>query len=173
VRDIGGRLSMFHRTADFAFTRVLEASADRIRAEAEAIRPFMVDWQETHLHDRCWQVYGLFGFPAGEVLTESTGRCPYTTDLISRHVPTHGAAGFSLLKPHSRIHPHRGYAGPFLRCHLPLWVPQGDCALRVQEEVRNWTPGECLVFDDRVEHEVWNLTPEPRIVLLLDFVPPA
>jgi hypothetical protein len=30
-----------------------------------------------------------------------------------------------------------------------------------------------LVFDDRVEHEAWNLTPEPRIVLLLDFVPPA
>lgn len=28
-----------------------------------------------------------------------------------------------------------------------------------------------VVFDDRVEHEAWNLTPEPRIVLLLDFVP--
>jgi beta-hydroxylase len=164
---------MFYSAADFPFTRVLQAHVDRIRAEVEAIRPFMVDWQETHLHDRCWQVYGLFGFPGGEVLAESAARCPYTTDLIARHVPAHGAAGFSLLKPHSRIHPHRGYAGSFLRCHLPLSVPQGDCALRVENEVRTWTPGECLVFDDRVEHEAWNLTPEPRIVLLLDFVPPA
>lgn len=162
---------MFHHAEDFPFTRVLEAHADRIRAEAERILPLMVDWQETHLHDRCWQVFGLFGFPGGEALAEGVARCPFTANLITCHVPTHGAAGFSLLKPHSRILPHRGYAGRFLRCHLPLIVPHGDCALRVEDEVRVWTPGKCLVFDDRFEHEVWNFTPEPRIVLLVDFVP--
>jgi len=87
----------------------------------------------------------------------------------SRHIARF--AGFSLLKPHCHIHPHRGYAGQFLRCHLPLIVPDGDCALRVAGETRRWQVGRPVIFADRVEHEAWNNTDEPRIVLLLDFIP--
>jgi beta-hydroxylase len=67
--------------------------------------------------------------------------------------------------------PHRGYQGEFLRCHLGLEVPAGDCALRVGGEVRRWAEGRSLVFDDRLEHDAWNLTPHERVVLLIDFVP--
>ncbi len=164
-------MTAYYAAANFPFTRVLEANVDRVRAEAELICDLMVDWLEADLHDGGWQVYGLYNFPAGELLSENAARCPFTTSLIAEHIPTHGAAGFSLLKPRRRIRPHCGYNGDFLRCHLPLLVPEGDCALRVGSEIRLWQRGKCLVFDDRIEHEAWNLTGEPRIVLLVDFVP--
>ena len=162
---------MFHRAEDHAFTRILEAHVDQIRLEALAVRERMVDWQESHLHDRCWQVYGLFGFPEGQLLADQAQCCPLTTRLVADHVPSHGAAGFSLLKPRSRIAPHEGYAGRFLRCHLPLVVPHGDCGLRVGGQTRAWEEGRCMVFDDRVMHEAWNDTDQMRLVLLVDFVP--
>ena len=164
---------MFHLAADFAFTKVLQDHAAEIRAEAEGIRSLMRDWYETKLHDEGWQVYGLYNFPGGELLADNAQRCPVTTALIAQHLPGHAAAGFSLLKPHSRIRPHSdgGYGDGLLRCHLPLVVPQGDCALRVGPETRRWQAGQCIVFDDTTEHEAWNLTDSPRTVLLVDFVP--
>lgn len=51
--------------------------------------------------------------------------------------------------------------------HLPLIVP-GQCALRVGNETRAWREGELLIFDDSIEHEAWNSSQEPRIVLILD-----
>jgi aspartyl/asparaginyl beta-hydroxylase (cupin superfamily) len=116
-------------------------------------------------------VFGLFGFPHGEPLEAGAQACPETSALIARHVPTHGAAGFSLLEPGTRIQPHEGYAGRFLRCHLGLDVPAGDCALRIEDETRRWEAGKVLIFDDRLTHAAWNLTRHDRIVLLIDFVP--
>ena len=78
-----------------------------------------------------------------------------------------------MLQPMTRILPHQGYRGEFLRCHLGLEVPPGDCALKVEEETRRWEVGKVLVFDDRVTHEAWNLTDGERVVLLFDFVPEA
>lgn len=110
-------------------------------------------------------------FSEGELLADNAARCPVTTALIAQHLPSHGAAGFSLLKPHSHIRPHQGYGGGLLRCHLPLVVPPGDCALRVGPETRRWQVARCMVFDDTTDHEAWNLTDSPRIVLLVDFMP--
>lgn len=162
---------MFFDPLDFPFTSALESRLDDIRREALAVREHMMDWVQADLHDRSWQVYGLYNYPRGELLPETAARCPITRDLIAKYVPTHGAAGFSLLKPQSKILPHRGVLRNILRCHLPLVVPKGDCAFRIESEVRPWEEGKTLVFDDRFEHEAWNLTDEPRIVLLFDFVP--
>ena len=116
-------------------------------------------------------MFGLFDFPHGRPLAGNVERCPTTARLVAEHVPAHGAAGFSVLLPGTHIRPHRGYAGPFLRLHLALSVPAGDCALCVQGERRPWVEGEALVLDDRLEHEAWNRTGEERVVLLVDFVP--
>jgi aspartyl/asparaginyl beta-hydroxylase (cupin superfamily) len=40
-------------------------------------------------------------------------------------------------------------------------------------ETRSWGEGECLVFDDTVEHEAWNRSAKTRVVLLLDFLRPG
>ena len=75
---------------------------------------------------------------------------------------------FSALNPGCVIKPHCGPWNANLTIHLPLIVPQGDCALRVGGEARRWKEGECLVFDDSFEHEAWNRTEVTRLILLVD-----
>jgi beta-hydroxylase len=44
--------------------------------------------------------------------------------------------------------------------------------MRVGLETRSWREGECLVFDDTVEHQAWNRSAKTRF-LLLDFLRPG
>lgn len=161
---------MFHDPDRFGFCALLRENWCAIRAEYEAIAALAFDWPERELYGEGWKVYGLYGFPRGEKLPSSE-RCPLTSALVERHIPAHGAAGFSVLRPRTRIQPHRGYPGRFLRCHLALKVPGEACGLKVEGETRRWREGEVLVFDDRVEHEAWNDHEEERVVFLMDFIP--
>jgi beta-hydroxylase len=162
---------MFYDPQRFAFTARLQQQWQEVRREYHGVTGQLVDWFERDLYGEGWKVCGLYDFPQGRPLAANIERCPLTAELVARHVPRHGAAGFSVLQPHTRIQPHRGYPGSFLRCHLGLKVPPGNCALRVAGETRHWREGEVLVFDDRVEHEAWNEAQEERVVLLLDFEP--
>lgn len=162
---------MFHDPRRFPFTARLQESWQAVRAEYEAVTAHLIDWFERELYGEGWQVFGLYDFPRGRPLAENVGRCPLTASLVAQHVPRHGAAGFSVLRAGTRIQPHRGFPGEYLRCHLALKVPGGDCGLKVAGETRRWREGEVLVFDDRVDHEAWNDAPAERVVLLLDFVP--
>ena len=83
-------------------------------------------------------------------------------------IPGITTAGFSSLAPETHIVPHEGYSKAVLGCHLGLIVPN-DCGIRVGSQTKNWTKGKCLIFDDTVEHEAWNRSHHPRIVLLIDF----
>lgn len=162
---------MFYDPREFAFTAPLEQNWKRIYAEFLSIRHEMVEWVERDLYDNKWLVFGLYGFPHGDPMTANIAKCPVTASLIHDHQPHHGAAGFSVLTPGTNLKPHHGYQGEFLRCHLGLAIPDGDCRLRVEDETRKWEPGQVIVFDDRAEHEAWNRTAEDRAVLLFDFVP--
>ena len=98
------------------------------------------------------------------------GRCD-DADPWLFYFPGMMTAGFSRLAATSHIKPHEGYAGyagHFLRAHLGLQVPP-DCEIRVGDEIRGWTPGGLMVFDDSTEHEAWNRSDATRVVLLLDF----
>ena len=162
---------MFHDPADHPFTRVLEANWERIAAEFETIRGDLVDWVERDLYGAGWKVFGLHDFPHGRAIAPNVARCPRTAALVESCIPSHGAVGFSLLQPHTCIRPHEGYQGPFLRCHLGLIVPEGDCGIEVDGQTRRWDAGRTLVFDDRLRHQAWNRTDRERVVLLVDFVP--
>ena len=162
---------MYYPVDQFSFSNALRENWRQIRAEFDAIQSQLMDWFERELYGEGWQVYGLFDFPHGAPIQQNVGACPLTSALIQSHIPKHGAAGFSVLRPNTRIQPHVGYAGDFLRCHLGLYVPPGDCALRVAGEVHKWQEGELLIFDDRLLHDAWNLTDQDRVVLLIDFVP--
>jgi len=48
----------------------------------------------------------------------------------------------------THIESHRGPTNIRVRCHLGVKVPDGDCAIRMGEEIRRWKEGKCLVFDD-------------------------
>ncbi len=157
--------------ADFPALQELGRHWRTIRDEFRAAERALVPYLETHLYDQGWEVLGLWNLPHREALEGATQRCPRTAALVEQFVPSHGAVAFSVLAPGTRIHPHRGRQGPYLRCHLGLEVPAGDCAIRVAGQTRGWAEGELLVLDDRLEHEAWNLTGARRVVLLLDFVP--
>lgn len=162
----------FHDARQFPFTAALETHWRSIREEFLGIRDLLTPWPERKLHENDgWRTFALFNFPDGAPIAEHVVRCPRTAALVQEFFPHHGAAGFSVLAPHTRIKPHQGYRGDFLRCHLGLIIPPGDCALKIETESRPWAEGRVIVFDDRFWHEAWNLTDAERVVLLVDFVP--
>jgi aspartate beta-hydroxylase len=108
----------------------------------------------------------------GATVSDNAARCPRTMAALA-HVPLCRIDGrtpsvlFSLLRPGMRIPPHHGFMNTRMIGHLPLIVPP-NCALRVGNDTRTWREGEVMLFDDSIEHEAWNLSGEPRIVLLFD-----
>ena len=165
----------FHDPARFPFTRTLTESWEAMREEYLAVSDSMWGWVEEDLYDQDWDVFTIFDFPHGEGRADGISACPVTartvSEALAHHGIQHGVVGFSRLGPGTHIYPHSGYQGDFLRCHLGLQVPSGDCRLTVARETRHWESGKVLVFDDRLEHEAWNNTDSSRGVLLIDFIP--
>jgi aspartate beta-hydroxylase len=79
---------------------------------------------------------------------------------------------FSWLQPGSHIAAHCGYSNARLRIHLGIRTPPG-AEMRVKDQTFTWREGECLVFDDSFQHEVWHRGAEPRVVLLVDVFHPS
>ena len=129
----------------------------------------MDQWRELNNSKR-WSTYFLI--KNGRRLEEHLARCPRTAALLAaaplcevpRHAPT---AFFSVLAPRTHIPPHTGVTNTRLIVHLPLVVPPG-CHYRVGAERREWQEGRAWVFDDTFEHEAWNDSGEPRVVLIFD-----
>ncbi len=170
---------------DFRWLDAFEAAADEIRAEARAALaqaaedfvPYIskpagspVDqWQELNNSKR-WSTFFLL--KNGARIAEHLARCPRTAALleaaplceIPRHAPT---AFFSVLAPKTRIPAHTGVTNTRFIVHMALVVPP-SCSFRVGAETRAWREGRAWVFDDTFEHEGWNGSDEPRIVLIFD-----
>src|SRR6267143_3423035 len=170
---------------DFPWLDAFDAAADDIRAEARAALALAVDdfvpyiskpagspvdqWQELNNSKR-WSTFFLL--KNGKRVEDHLERCPRTTALLEAaplcaipgHAPT---AFFSVLAPKTRIPGHTGVTNTRFIVHLPLVVPP-SCVFRVGAETRPWREGRAWVFDDTFEHEAWNDSDEPRIVLIFD-----
>ncbi len=117
-----------------------------------------------------WSAYFLWKH--GKRIEEHARRCPATMAALDvapqiRVANRAPAAMFSALKPHTHIPAHNGATNCRLTVHLPLIVPD-NCRFRVGNHVRQWTPGELLIFDDTIEHEAWNDSDHLRVVLIFD-----
>lgn len=160
---------MFMNPGDYPFTAELEAAFLPIREEMQRLPPGnFKEWPQKFLYESGWNVFGLFNV---NKLIQNCSLCPETTRVVEK-IPGLYMAGFSWLEPGTHIKPHVGYTKAVLRCHLGLVVPEG-CTLRVGDETRSWEEGKTLVFDDTIEHEVWNRSSSTRVVLLLDFKRPG
>jgi ornithine lipid ester-linked acyl 2-hydroxylase len=153
---------------------ILHASS--IRAEFEALanhelKEFgSISPEQRRISDgNSWKVYVLRAY--GRQLRQTAGRCPVTTRITSGY-PDITTVLFSVLEPNTYIKAHRGPYGGVLRCHIPLKIPDGDCAIRVGDQLMHWQLGEPLFFDDTLEHEAWNRTSERRVVLFIDYLKP-
>ncbi len=170
---------------DFRWLAAFEAAADEIRAEAQAALAQAADdfvpyiskppgspvdqWQELNNSKR-WSTFFLL--KNGERIEQHLARCPRTAALLAAaplceirgHAPT---AFFSVLAPKTRIPAHTGVTNTRFIVHMALVVPP-SCGFRVGAETRAWREGLAWVFDDTFEHEAWNGSDEPRIVLIFD-----
>jgi beta-hydroxylase len=156
---------VFYNPADFPFIRTLEARWETVLDELnhlpdDAFQP----WPEQHLYGKGWD--GLIFYLLGQRFPANCDCCPETARLVES-VPGMQSAGFSVLRPGTRILPHVGYSNELMVCHLALVIPNG-CGIRVGTEVRRWTPGKCIIFNDMVEHESWNRSTSTRVVLLME-----
>lgn len=123
-----------------------------------------------------WEAY--FFFRHGKRFDAHHERCPVTSAAlesielcdIADHAPE---ICFSLLAPGTHILPHYGVTNARVVMHLPLVVPP-DCALNViGAGAHAWREGELMMFDDTFQHEAWNRSQTPRLILLMDCWNPA
>jgi aspartate beta-hydroxylase len=120
---------------------------------------------------RAWDA--VFFHRHGVRHADTHAACPRTSQAldavplarIDAHAPE---VLFSVLAPQTHIKPHYGVTNTRVVTHLPLVIPQGDCALVVGGEEHRWQQGRCVTFDDTFLHEAWNRTDERRVVLILD-----
>jgi beta-hydroxylase len=153
--------------------QTIRAELDRVLEDREALPNFQdisVD-QATITQDDKWKTYFLYGY--GFRSEANCERCPETARLCAQ-IPGMKTAFFSILSPQKHIAAHRGPYKGVLRYHLGLRIPepQEGCRIRVDEDVRHWTEGGSLIFDDTYDHEAWNDTDGVRVVLFVDFVRP-
>lgn len=152
----------------WAFAAELQARAEALLHEGVAalnLERFQ-EWPEP-INQGGWQTYGVKWqgkmLPEWDAFTAGRMAC-LAGDFVLN-------CGYSLMLPGARITTHVGYTGSVLRLHIGLSIPpEGDCALVVGGERRQWETGGVLFFDDTVEHSAHNLAETPRLVLLVDLL---
>jgi hypothetical protein len=173
----------FYERSDFPWLTEVEAVADAMRAELEAVvaddtafKPYVEhdpnrpQPSNRLLGDPSWSAFYLW--KSGQPVPGNSERCPRTMEALAA-APMPRIRGrspmalFSLLKAGAHIAPHHGLLNTRLICHVPLITPPG-CRLRVGNETREWEQAKALIFDDSIEHEAWNDSRETRVVLLFE-----
>lgn len=161
---------------DFECIATLEKGWRKIRAELDAILKAPEDIPSFHQlspdQSRIskgdnWKMFPLYIFR--HRIDENCRLCPDTAKILD-DLPGLNNAMFSILAPGYHIPPHKGPSRAVIRGHLALKVPEARerCWLRVDNQTAYWTEGQCLLFDDTYEHEVYNDTDEMRVLLMFD-----
>ncbi len=170
----GLRSAPWHDRGWLPDVAVLEAAAPAMRAELDALlaggtgfQPF--DEGEYGFNpentEGAWNVFYLV--LGGREVPGAAAACPNTVAAL-RALPNLGmSAMYSALTPGTHLWPHCGPTNAVVSLSLGLIAPPG-CTIRVGREERTWRAGECLVFDDTYEHEVWHRGERTRLVMLLD-----
>lgn len=120
--------------------------------------------------DKNWKVFMLRSLSGKPEANQN--RCPRTTALLEG-IPDLYQAFFSILDPGKSIPAHCGSYMGYLRYHLALIVPKNNPpSMRVKDHTHVWEEGKSIVFDDSLEHEVYNKSDGMRVVLIGDFYRP-
>jgi hypothetical protein len=116
--------------------------------------------------DNSWRLFGLKLY--GKEVEDNAKYCPKTLELF-KNIDYVTNIGFSCLEPGVSTTVHRDFNHNILRCHFPLIIPEGDCAIRVGDKTQKWNNNEYFIFDDTCYHVAWNKTKENRFILIVDF----
>jgi len=166
----GLRTRPWHEPAKFPLARALRDAYPEIQREIGALDEGLFSRERENIaRTGDWSI--LFFNERGRRHEEVAARCPVTSGIIEAHRAVRTFAGLSYvsrLRPGTHVTSHYGATNLRLRCHLALKVPTGNCAIRVDGQLRQWKEGECLVFDDFLLHEAWNHASGDRVVLIVD-----
>jgi ornithine lipid ester-linked acyl 2-hydroxylase len=166
--------------SSFPWVDELEREWRTIRGERDSVLPRrneitnvqgIIAGAASITRDASWKIFVLVA--QGVRSPPNIALCPQTWRLV-RKIPGLRTAMFSIFEPGKRLPPHRGSYNGVLRLHLGLLVPEPPTSLgiRIGSELRHWREGAVLIFDDSQEHEAWNETNRPRVVLFVDFLKP-
>jgi len=160
----------WHNPADVPWTRALVNAFPEIRAEFLEINSRLAAHPEAAKYATAGSWYTYYFYDLGQPNHAHLAECPHTAAALAEidGIDSAGKAYFSVLAPLTRVKPHCGLVNTRIRCHFGLVVPDDGCWMRVGDETRTWSEGECLVFDDSFEHEAANDSDHLRAVLLLD-----
>jgi aspartyl/asparaginyl beta-hydroxylase (cupin superfamily) len=81
-------------------------------------------------------------------------------DIILLHV--------SILWPGGSLPLHRGVSKSVWRYHYGISIPTGDIGLEVEGKIIRWKEKEGFLWDDTLEHRVWNNTDQARLIIFAD-----
>lgn len=164
----------------FPWLRSLERAAPRMLAELEqyvADGGVLPDKEELspgrtlQYGSERWEFLHLVVY--NEELEAITSRFPETMRALGQ-VPGCCGAMFSRLPANTkRILKHSDGANGTLRVHVPLKIPEGTCFMRIGGQDVDWSGGRAFALDATVAHEVFKDVEKERIILILDFLPPA
>ena len=118
-----------------------------------------LDWSAIHLYNHATKL------PAAALFPETVRALEAVPLVRVDGVPME--VFFSRLKAGAHIPPHHGLTNTRVTVHLPLIVPDG-CRIRVANTVHEWREGKAFAFDDSYEHEAWNRSDSPRVVLIFE-----
>jgi hypothetical protein len=140
-----------------------EAASDEILAEFHHVEAHAASPTSFEGYGRGWRAW-LFA-SGGEWDEETRRLAPRTTALLESTPLTRGEFLFSELSPGGVIVPHSGGCNAVLSVHLALIVPS-SAQIKVGSEIRGWTRGKVLAFDDSFMHGCWNPSSQRRVCLV-------
>lgn len=176
----------FYTLEDYPQFKLLEENYDKLLEELILVRhnidreinskveKLFEPWVEKNLYEESneqgWDVAPIM--IGGNLIEDRCKKFPVLFSLVNQ-LKGIMSVSYSLLKPGTHIVPHKGYddySERVLRYHMGMIVPEGDVAIRVDNEIRRWDCGKSFIFDDFLVHEAWNFSEKDRIVLIIDFL---
>jgi aspartyl/asparaginyl beta-hydroxylase (cupin superfamily) len=112
-----------------------------------------------------WKIFGLMLY--GNEIKENVKLCKKTMKILNRCGDIVNA-GFSCLEPSVITELHHDFNHDILRCHIPIIIPEGATAIKINNEIIKWNMDKYFIFDDTYDHQAWNFTNKIRVVLILD-----
>jgi ornithine lipid ester-linked acyl 2-hydroxylase len=159
----------FYPSSKFTFVELIEANWSVILSELKQLDDkHYFPWREEFSREDS-ELFALYLH--GIKIEENCRLCPQTTHLMER-IPDLVTAGFSVLAPGTHTVFSTKFIADRLHCHLGLVTPD-QCGIQIEESCQTWHEGKCLIFDNAVNHQMWNWSDSPRVVLLIDFKAPA
>jgi hypothetical protein len=163
---------MFLDPSRFGTTCALQRAFAVCRAELDQLAyEDFVPWPQAGAYEGDWRIFPMLlhqpppGLPVD--LAANRQRCPGTMRQVEA-IGRIRTACFSWLGPSAHIVAHTdAYYHGLIRSHLGLRVPPRSL-LRVADELRELEEGGVVMIDGQTEHEVGNLSAEPRVTLLVD-----